>query len=571
MAHWTAADLETFVAFLRLVEYRLVQGALIGVALVGLVLLVRAWPRFQRSAGTDRWLLFGALVASVLLRGLWAEPVMIHENYCGVGRLACAAAPPCITLTGNHGVASFAGYNLIMGLTGGADAGTQAANVVLMGVVQLLLLFALVRDATGSPRAGALAAWALALMPVHIRMSPTESFFPLALTLLMGSVFFLRALAARPDLPRALMVGVLVALTVQTSKAYNLHAAFGLGIYLLALASGGRVRFRALVAAAGVFAILTVGHYVRAFSGSLSAGGYLPGTLREYWGAMTANNLFFDSGLTPLIFILAWPIGGLLTLLRGPRNGGWDHLLLFLGLGLVFTMSDPLNVFWPTRIRMQMNLAPFVAAMAGVALHAASRRPVGRLVMAGLVVASLWQVPAHTAVVREVFVPALEARYLARTIPSLPPMDVLVTVDHTLPIDADRRRGDPVETHFPLHTLRYHQGQPVERVRLGQLLQEPERYRGRKMMFYLSTTASARLPEEIAQSGLSEGLRPAVIAALDEFVLTPIEGTMDSIPMVNPDRVRNHFFGDEIPVGFSWLEFKASKPAAGDDPPGPGS
>ena len=567
--------METFAAFLRLFEYRLVQGVLIGVALVGLALLVRAWPRFQRIPRADRWLLFGALVASVLLRALWAEPVMIHENYCGVGRLACAADPPCIKVTGNHGVASFAGYNLIMGLTGGTDAGTQAANVVLMGVVQLLLLFALVRDATGSPRAGALAAWALALLPVHIRMSPTESFFPLALTLLLGSVLALRALATRPDIPRAILAGVLVALTVQTSKAYNLQAAFGLGIYLLALASGGRVRSRALLAAAGAFALLTVGHYVRTFSGSVSAGGYLPGTLREYWGAMTANNLFFDSGLTPLFLILAWPAGGLLALLRGPRRGGWDLLLLFFGLGLVFTMSDPLNVFWPTRIRMQMNLAPFVAAMAGVALHAGSRRPVGRLVMAGLVVASLWQVPAHTAVVREVFVPALEARYLARTIPSLPPMDVMVTVDHILPIDAEQRRGDPVETHFPLHTLRHHQGQPVERDRLGQLLKEPERYRDRKMMFYLSTTASARLPEEIAQSGLTEGLRPAVVAALDGFVLTPVEGTIGSIPMENPDRVRNHFFGDEIPVGFYWLEFKTdvktSKPAAGDDPPARGS
>ena len=570
--HWTKLDWNELEVALRFFEYRILQILLLGLALLGLVLLLRGWPRLQRIPRTDRWLLFGALVAAVLLRALWAEPAMIHENYCGVGRLACAATPPCTWVTGNHGAASFAGYNLIMGLTGGTDAGVQAANVVLMAVVQLLLLFALVRDATGSPRAGALAAWSLAMLPVHVRMSPTESFFPLALTLLLASVLALRAFATRPDIPRAILAGVLVAITVETSRVYNLVAILGLGVYLLALFRGGRVRIWPLVAAAGTFALLTVGHYVGTFSGFVSARGYLPADLGDYLEAMTANNLFLDLGLTPLVLLLAWPIGGLLALRRGPRRGGWDLLLLFLGFGLVFTMSDPLDETWPTRIRMQMNLAPFIAAMAGAALHAASRRPVGRLVIAGLVVASLWQIPAHTTVVREVLVPTLEAQYLSRTIPSLPSMDVLVTVDQTLPIDADPARGDPVETHFPFHILWRDQGLPVERVSLSRLIQQPERYVGQRIVFYLSTTASVRLPEETAGPG--EGLRPEVAAALDGVVLTPIEGATGSIPMVNPDRVRNHFFGDEIPVGFYWLEFKTlggSGPAAGDDPPARGS
>ena len=566
---WTRQDWDQLAHVLRLVEYRWLQALLVLVALVGVVLLIRAWPRLQRLAATDRWLLFGALAVGVLLRALWAEPVMIHENYCGVGRLACAADPPCASVTRNHGVVSFAGYNLIMGLTGGSDRGVLAANVVLMGLVHLLLLFALVRDATGSPRAGVLAAWCLALLPVHIRMSPTESFFPLASALLMGSVLALRAFAARPEIPRALLASVLVALTVQSAKAYNLQAVFGLGVYLLALWRGGRVRLGPLVTAAGVFALLCAVHYARVFLEPVQAGSYLPAGLRGYMDQMLWNNLFLERRATPLLFLAAWPLGMFLVA-RGGRRGGLDLLLLLLGFSVVFTTSDPGDTTWPTRIRMQMNFAPFIAAMAGVTMHVALRRPVGRLALAVLAVASLWQVPAHDALVREVLVPGLEARYLERTLPTLPPLDVLVTVDHTLPFEA-ARRGDPVETHFPLHTLRRYQGRAVEWVRLGRFLQERARYEGQRAVLYLGTTAYARLPEEIEEAGPDEGLRRAVVEALAPLILTPLPGTEEQIPAVNPDRVRNHYAMDEIPVGFFRVEFREPAPAGSGDPPAPGS
>ncbi|MFH1532549.1 MAG: hypothetical protein ABIK09_17635 [Pseudomonadota bacterium] len=556
--HWTRVDWQRLADLLRLVEYRWVQLLLVGVALLGVVLLIRAWPRFQRLGATDRWLLFGALAVGILLRTLWAEPAMIHENYCGVGRLACAAEPPCIRVTRNHGVASFAGYNLIMGLTGGSDRGVIAANVVLAGLVHLLLLFALVRDATGSPRAGALAAWSLALLPVHIRMSPTESFFPLASALLLGSVLALRSLATRADLPRAALAAVLVALTVMSAKAYNLQAAFGLGVYLLAVLRGGRVRVRPLAVAAGLFLVLTAAHYVRIFLEPVQAGSYLPETLALYAEQMFGNNLFLERDATPLILLLAWPAGALLVL-RGGRRGSWDLLLLLLGFSVVFTNSDPGDVTWPTRVRMQMNLAPFVAAMAGIALHVAARRPVGRVALAALAVASLWQIPAQDAMVRELLVPAQEARYLEKMIPRLPPLDVLVTVDHTLPFEA-ARCGDPVETHFPLHLLRLEQGDQVEWVRLGRFLDEQERFEGRVVVFYLGTTAYARLPEEIRLNGPDAGLRRAVAEALEGLVLTPIPGTSEPIPAVNPGRVRNHYAGSEIPVGFFRVEVRAPGP-----------
>ncbi len=558
--HWTRLDWQRFADFMHLVEYRWVQLLLIGIALLGIALLIRAWPRFQRLAMTDRWLLFGAIAVAILLRAVWAEPAMIHENYCGVGRLACAADPPCIRVTRNHGVVSFAGYNLIMGLTGGSDRGVIATNVVLAGLVHLLLLFALVRDATGSARAGALAAWALALLPVHVRMSATESFFPLASALLMGSVIALRAFAARADLPRAALAATLVALTVMSAKAYNLQAVFGLGVYLLALLRGGRVRVRPLAMAAGLFVLLTAAHYVRVFLEPVQAGSYLPASLAEYADQMLHNNLFLERAATPLLLIVAWPLGMLLTALGGRRGwrGASDLLLLLIGFSVVFTISDPGDETWPTRARMQMNLAPFVAAMAGIALHRAARRPIGRLALAVLAVASLWQVPAQDALVRELLIPAREARYLERTIPRLPPLDVIVTVDHTLPFEAERG-GDPVETHFPLHLLRLHQGD-VELVRLSRFLDEQERFSGQSAVFYLGTTAYARLPEEIERNGPGDGLRRSIAEALEGLVLTPVPGTEEHIPAVNPDRVRNHYSMREIPVGFFRVEVRASGP-----------
>ena len=556
--HWTGADWQRLSDFLRLLEYHWVQALLVFVALVGVVLLIRAWPRFQRLGRTDRWLLLGALVVATLLRALWAEPVMIHENYCGVGRLACAAEPPCIRVTRNHGVASFAGYNLIMGLTGGSDQGVFTGNVILAGLVHLLLLFALVRDATGSVRAGVLAAWSLALLPVHIRMSPTESFFPLASALLMGSVLALRALATKADLPRAVMAAILVALTVQSAKAYNLQAAFGVGVYLLALLRGGRVRIRPLALAAGLFILLTTVHYVRIFMEPVQAGSYLPSSLADYADQMFHNNLYFELGATPLLLLLAWPMGMLLAIRRG-RRGSLDLLLLLLGFSVVFTTSDPGDTTWPTRVRMQMNLAPLVAAMAGIALHWMSRRPIGRLAVAGLAAVSLWHVPAHDNLVKELLVPAREARYIERMIPLLPPVDVIVTVDHTLPFEA-KRAGDPVETHFPLHLLRRHQGDHVEWVRLSRFLDEQGRFAGRGVILYLGTTAYARLPEELERGGSGPGLRASITEALEGLDLTPVPKTSEHIPAVNPDRVRNHYSMDEIPVGFFRVEVRGSGP-----------
>ena len=557
-SRWVYGGWQEIAGVLRLAEYRGIQVLLAGAALIGAALLIRAWPSFQRLPRTDRWLLYGALAAGLLLRALWAEPVMIHENYCGVGRLACAADPPCIQVTRNHGVASFAGYNLLMGLTGGTDQGVIAANVVLAGLVHLLLLFALVRDATGSPRAGALAAWSLAMLPVHIRMSPTESFFPMATTLLLGSVLALRAFAARGDLPRALLASVLVALTVQSGKAYNLQAALGLGVYLLALWRGGRVRAGPLAAAAGVFALLCAVHYVRTFMEPVQAGSYLPAGPGEFIGRLVDNNLYLDPGATPLILLLAWPLGALLVL-RSGRRGAADLLLLLLGLSAVFTMSDPDNVTWPTRVRMQMNLAPFVAAMAGAALHAVGRSPAGRMGLAALALGSLWQVPAHHGLVTEVLVPAREAMYLERAIPRLPQVDVLVIMDHTLPFEAERG-GDPVETHFPLHTLRRGQGRPVELARLTRFLDGHERYAGKRAVLYLGTTACARLPEEVGGAGPDAGFRRAVREALERLDLTPVPGTQESIPAVNPDSVRNHYFTEEIPVGFYRVKLRAPAP-----------
>jgi hypothetical protein len=389
-------------------------------------------------------------------------------------------------------------------------------------------------------------------------MSPTESFFPLAAALLLGSMLALRAFATRADVPRAILAACLVALTVQSAKAYNLQAALGLGVYLLALMRGGRVRIKPLVVAAGLFTILCAAHYTRLFTEPVQAGSYLPETLAEYGMQVSTNNLFFDGGATPLLLLLAWPLGVLLVL-RSGRRGALDLLLLLFGFSLVFTASDPGDETWPTRIRMQMNLAPFIAAMAGIALHVVARRPVGRIVLAALAAASLWQVPAHDALVQEVLVPGREARYLAQTIPQLPPMDVLVTVDHTLPIHAVRR-GDPVETHFPLHLLRLHQGRAVEWVRLSRFLEGPAPAGDQRVVFYLSTTASARLPEELRRGGTGDGLRPTVAEALSRLILVPIPGTETQIPAVNPDKVRNHYSAGEIPVGFYWVEVRASGP-----------
>lgn len=549
--------------------YRLLQALFIGLVGVG------AWHFLRRPMALtalaapprgDALALAAALAVSILLRALWAEPALIHEHYCGVGRIACADAPPCHGVTGNHSWASFAFYNLVLLLSGGATRGVLVANVLLMGVAQPLLVYALTRDLAGDRRTGVFAAWALALLPVHIRMSPTESFFPLAMTLLLASILSVRTYAREGGASWAGLSGLLAALTVQTAKIYNLAAPLLLAVLLLARTDGRHIRPRHVTLGVVLFAALAAPHFAALLSSpDIGATSYLPDGPLDFLSKAATNNLFMLPSHTPPALAAAWLLGAGVLLLRRPRAGG-TVLALFLGLGLVLLAADPTGVNHPTRLRMQVSLAPFVAVLAGVGLRRLGRGRAGLAVLAVLVAGSVPLVPRYDALVREVLVPAHEARFLETTIPRLPPLDLIVTLDTEDRLADARVRGDLVETHFPWNELRRSQGPDVQHRTVTEVLADPSVVEGRRAVFYQAANAYAWLPEELDVTGQGAAPRPKVVDLRRRFRVSPIEGATGALPASNPPSVRLRFAVDPIPVGFYWLTPRPDVPA---EPPYP--
>jgi hypothetical protein len=423
------------------------------------------------------------------------------------------------------------------------------ANVLLMAVAQPLLVFVLARDLTGSARAGALAAWALALLPLHVRMSPTESFFPAAMVALLGSLIAIRSAARNGGWGRAALAGALVALTIQTSRVYNLHAALTVGVLLLARPDRTRLDWRLWGVAAMVFAALTAPYYLETLGAAAEgATRYLPDGPREFLSNLTVGNLFLDPQVTPPVIAVGWLLGTA-GLLARRRREAFTVLLVLVGLGVVFLSCDPNDVDWPTRVRMQVSLAPFVALLAGTGLSLLTERRWGLLTLAAMGLASVPFIAPQHMFVRELLLPAREGRFLLDAIPDLPEFDLLVTVDIEDRLPEAGVGGDPIETHFPEHELRRHHGE-VDRRSVSEILGNPALVAGRRVLFYEGANAHAWLPEELAATGATPGPRPAVIELRRRFRLTPLPGLTATLPNDNPPGVRFRLPRPTVSVGF---------------------
>jgi hypothetical protein len=537
-----------------LAHYRLQQVVWVGLIALGLVLLWRRRAAFRALPPAARWLLPAALVVGVALRALWAEPGFLHENYCGVARIACADVPPCHSATGNHGWASFTFYNLVLLVSGGSSTGVFAANVLIGGLVLPFATFLLGRALFRDDLLGALAAVCVATSPVAIRVSASEEWYSFAPALVALSLVSVVAFARAGGWGRALLAAVLVALVVQTARVLNLQPALALAVFLLARPQRAALRPGPLAAGVAVFAALAAWHYVELFAEpSMDATRYVPHTARGLLHAFTTNNLFVDLGFTPLLWALAWVVGVVVAFARDGRAGA-VVLLGFVVYGLVLLGCDPTSEIYPTRVRMQASLVPFVALFAGAALRLAVRWRWGTAAVVALALGSLAWVPRYHAFLREPLVPALEGRFWQETIPRLPEADVLVTLDDVMAhAPGVPRGGDPVETHFPLHELRRHYGRSLPRLTVSQVLADPSAIAGRRALFYQAPTGHAWLPEELRALGPQSGPRPDLSELRQRFELQPVEGAQGTIPNVNPPTVRVHYGEPAIPVGFYWL------------------
>ena len=561
---WASASATLELRPVDAVFFRLLQLLILILVGLGVRAVVRTRETFRGVTALERLALAAALLAGLVIRLLLLEPVAIHENYAGMARATCAAQSFCHNATASHHWASYAFYNLVFAVSEARTPVLFAVNALLGGGVLPLLVFFLGWRLLGRASTGVVAAWLLALLPLHARVSASDSFYTLAQVLLVAAVLAVVTLARarRGRLGRALLAGVLTALAAQSSRVYGLV----LVVAPLALAltidwrHDARPRARHLLVAAFTFVAASLVHWRDVIgAGSWAEGAvFLPGSVGEALYALGPNNVYLDPLVTPPLVVVAWVVGAgvlLLGLGRGRRRDGWVVLLLFLAFAAVFLPADPEGTNHPTRWRMQVNLAPAVALLGAAGLAWGARWMAGRAAIVAIAFLVFATAGSHGNVAHEALLPALEQRYLERTLPTLPPAEVVVIADRCMQLPGVDTKGQCVETQFPLHDLATLRARPVRSLRAGQALADREALRGRQILLYRGTTWSAWLPEELAAlGGGAPPHRPEWEELLDAFDLHRV--TEDLLPNVNPDRVRNHFVVGKIPVGFYWMTLR---------------
>ena len=180
-------------------------------------LLAVNWPRLRKLVAEEpraiRWSLLLVLVAGVVVRVGWSLWSVNHENAIGWVIFEDAAR---LDHFPSYGLGGHVLYNAWLKLFGTRPDVIFAGNFVLASLTPLLL-FMLVRRLFGCSRGALLAAALIALNPVHVRLSASESLhIPAMFFALLTLVALHVALQSRDAWLPVLLAAVSFALAVQT-------------------------------------------------------------------------------------------------------------------------------------------------------------------------------------------------------------------------------------------------------------------------------------------------------------------------------------------------------------------
>lgn len=191
-----------------------------GVATAGFVLLLpvllvtafkqRTSHRQLFGARDHRWLL-AATLAGLLLRALWPDAAIFHENGHGYRTVGMGIDPS----SDLHVYGS--GYQAFLHLLFQAFPGTTTVALISNVLVGSATVYVggLIGGRLFGSRAGVYGAWALAVLPIHIRLSATESPFVLAIFLSALALWAIFELRAAPSIWLALLAGIAAGLAPQ--------------------------------------------------------------------------------------------------------------------------------------------------------------------------------------------------------------------------------------------------------------------------------------------------------------------------------------------------------------------
>ncbi len=349
-----------------------------------------------RGISTTATALLGIFVVALALRGWLAPHSLFHDHNHGYGYLRVMLGTGPHTYRLEYGIGGFNTFRLFLQLLPTRPESVFWLNAVF-GALTVLPVYALASGLWRSRRAGLFAAFAIAVLPPHIRLSGTEDLYVLAglfeATALAAMVAYLRNGAARH---LALAVAAVV-VCVSVRETMNLLP-FVCIAYVLWLVPGARRRLadRRLWLGAATAVVLGLPHIVFFARYSLADFSAQAPLFDARWVATAAAqmasryNVYLDPAVVfPSIGALA--AVGVVSRFRDHRRPiliTCGALLVFMGVAGLKSLTDS------DRVMFHAHYGVYIAVLVGrgctelVARLARRRREAGVTIALAAVLAA---------------------------------------------------------------------------------------------------------------------------------------------------------------------------------------
>lgn len=376
----------------------------------------------------------GLLAAAVTLRLLLPPPILVHTNFHSLYFLENALGPrttDAIELMGRapYGMTNYSVFQLFWAYLPRTWPVYIALNV-LWSAGTVPLVYLLVRLLDGTVWWALAAAALLALLPAHLKMSPTENEITLSSLFALATLVHWAAFLRTPN--KTLLAGTLAALLL-TVHSRVLTLAFPLALVVLYFAIPRNRRLplppKSVAIGGGIGAALACPQYVYIISllvhgGAANQNARSAGKLLRLFNP--ESSLLFNLEVTPLIVAFAVIVGG--AMLVWKRR--WRGALLVVATLLLAMLYHIHSSHLLDQLRYQFFLWPFVCILAGFSIGELCTLSSSRKLRAGVLAVwclglSLWLVPVMPFI-STVPSSSREAAFVMENVHRLPARGVLL-------------------------------------------------------------------------------------------------------------------------------------------------
>jgi len=412
---------------------------------------VRCRQELARLMGKEPMLwLWGAAAVAVALRLGWPNLAVFHENGHGYRYIGMAIDPESDLHVYGSGYAAF--YSLLYTLLPPLTTVILFTNVIL-GSLTVVFLGLFGARCFGA-RAGTMSAWALALLPVHIKLSATESPFILAIFLTVVGLWALSELRERRSYSLALVAGLAAGLAPQTRPLMIAVPAF---LFLFALLSRpdalGWLKERSAWLFIGTAVSVLYLHVawmleLHGEGGRLTGyGQFLELGAERTVNAMSSHGLLFKPAFTPVHFLALGAIG-CAAAWKSHRRPALLLAAGFLAITWLYGAranhySEALRFAAVPQVMLVLLVGP---ALSGAVDWLAPSSPPRRLHFLGPAILLLTALCSHAAITTET-VDSIESEFIQESYATLPTECAIIT-------PPSRMGRGRIESSFPFYEYR---------------------------------------------------------------------------------------------------------------------